>query len=149
IVKKIKEEVPIKIIFKKPNRAESEEADIVSAVEYSESIRKGILTKPLLEKLYDEKGGFLADNYELKYGQLLTRFFELENEWQRLNFKENKTKEDEKKLSETAAEFMKIQSNLQALESARNSLFQNTAENRAQNKTIFWLILFLTYVQED
>lgn len=149
LVKEIEEEIPVKIIFKRPNRPESEEADSVSAIEYSESIRKGILTKPLLEKLYDEKGGFLAENYESKYGKLLAQFFELENEYRRLDFKENKTAEDKTKISETAAQFINIQRELQGIESARNNLFQNTAETRAQNKTILWLTLFLTYIQED
>src|SRR6266478_3572985 len=74
LVSEVEEETPIKIIFKRPSRAESEEADIVSAVEYSESIRKGILTKPLLERFYDEKGGFLAEDHTAKYGKLLMRF---------------------------------------------------------------------------
>lgn len=139
----------INIICKKPNRLESEEADIVSAVEFSESIRKGILTKPLLEKLYDEKGGFLAENYENKYGKLLARFFELENEYHRFDLKDDKTEEDREKLKTTAAELVTVRNKIQALEASRNSLFQNTAENRAQNKTIFWLTLYLTYIQEN
>ena len=149
LVTKEKVSKPIKIIFKKPNRVESEEADVVSAVEYSDSIRKGILTKPLLEKLYDEKGGFLAENYEDKYGKLLGRFYELENESYRLRLKENPTTEDKEEINRLAGEFVTIRNKLQELESSRNSLFQNTAENRAQSKTIFWLTLFLTYIQED
>jgi hypothetical protein len=149
LVKEVEQDAPIKIIFKKPNRAESEEADSVSAVEYSDSIRKGIITKPLLEKLYDEKGGFLAENYEKKSGQLLSRFWELENKFQTLNIKENKTADDQEELNQIAGEFVQVRNNLQALESQRNTLFQNTAETRAQNKTVFWLTLFLTYIQED
>lgn len=149
LVKEVEQDVPVKVVFKKPNRAESEEADTVSAIEYAESVRKGILTKPLLEKLYDEKGGFLIDDYEGKYNSLLGQFFEVETEFQNLNFKETKTAEEEEKLKELAARFVKIQSSIQSIEGARNSLFQNTAETRAQNKTIFWLVLFLTYIQEE
>ncbi len=149
LVKEVEEEIPVKIIFKRPSRAESEEADIVSSVEYSESIRKGILTKPLLERFYDEKGGFLAENYEAKYGQLLSKFFGFENEYRRLTLKDNKTSDDNERLNQLAADFVKVQQDLQALEASRNNLFQNTAETRAQNKTIFWLTLFLTYTQEN
>ena len=51
LVKEVEEEAPIKIIFKRPSRSESEEADIISAVEFSESIRKGILTPEMIQKL--------------------------------------------------------------------------------------------------
>jgi len=149
LVKDVEKNTPIKIIFKKPSRLESESADTVSAVEYAESVRKGILTKPLLEKLYDEKGGFLVDDYEGKYNSLLGTYFELETEFQKLNFKEVKTPEDQNKLKELAGDFVKVQNSLQSIEAARNNLFQNTAETRAQNRTIFWLTLFLTYTQED
>lgn len=149
LLREVEEELPVKVILKRPSRAESEEADIVSAVEYSESIRKGIITKPLLERFYDEKGGFLAENYESKYGSLLARFFELENEFRRLQIKENQTVEDKERINYLGGEFIKVQRDLQTLEASRNSLFQNTAETRAQQKTIFWLVLFLTYIQED
>lgn len=150
LLKDVEQKVPVKVIFKRPSRAESEEADIVSAVEYSESIRKGILTKALLERFYDEKGGFLAENYEARYGQLLTRFYTFQNEYTRLTtLKDNKKPEDQKRLNELIIGFGKVKSELEALESSRQSLFQNTAETRAQNKTILWLILFLTYIQED
>ena len=149
LVTKEKVTKPIKLIFKRPNRAESEQADVVSAVEYSQSIRKGILTKPLLERFYDEKGGFLSEDYEAKYGKLLMKFYELQNEYTRITALEDKSLNNDQRLAEIATEFIKVQNDLQALDSARNSLFQNTAEVRAQNKTVFWLLLFLTYIQED
>lgn len=151
LTKDVEEEIPVKVVFKKPTRSESEESDIVSAVEYAESVKKGILTKPLLEKYYDDRGGFRIDEqpYEKKYNSLLEEFFAVETEFQTLNFKENKTDEEQAKLKEIVARFVSIQSSIQSIEGARNSLFQNTAEVRARNKTIFWLVLFLTYVQEE
>lgn len=151
LTKDVEEEIPVKVVFKKPTRSESEEADVISAVEYAESVKKGILTKPLLEKYYDDRGGFKIDEqpYEKKYNSLLEEFFEVETEFQNLNFKENKTDEETAKLKETVARFVRIQNSIQSIEGARNSLFQNTAEVRARNKTIFWLVLFLTYVQEE
>jgi hypothetical protein len=149
LLKEVEEEVPVNVIFKAPSRSESEQADIVSAVEYSESIRKGILTRPLLERFYDEKGGFLSEDYEDKHGKILGKLYELEKEYTELNYKENKTKEEEKRLSEIAANFVQLNDEFRALQESRNRLFANTAESRAQAKTSFWFVLFLTYIQED
>jgi hypothetical protein len=150
IIKTVEENEPVKIIFKNPSRQEREEADLVYAVEYGRCVRAGVLTSPLIEKLYDEKekSGILSDDFAAKYLHLYERFFEIQNEFTRLDLKEEKTKEDENRLTEVAAEFAKIRNELQNLESSRNSLFQNTAETKAQNKTILWLTLFLTYMQE-
>jgi len=76
------------------------------------------------------------------------KFYTLQNEYTRLTAVESE-KPDDQRLAEIAVEFIRVQNDLQALDAARNSLFQNTAEVRAQNKTIFWLLLFLTYIQED
>ena len=151
IIKTIEETEPVKIIFKNPSRQEREEADLIYAVEYGKCVRAGVLTAPLVEKLYDEKekSGILSDNFAAKYLNLYEKFFEVQNEFTKLDLKEEKTKEDESRISEMAVEFAKIRNELQTLESSRNNLFQNTAETKAQNRTILWLTLFLTYKQES
>lgn len=150
VIKTVEEVEPVKVIFKNPSRSEREEADMVYAVEYGRCVRAGVLTSPLIEKLYDEKekSGILSDDFAGKYLSLYERFFNVQNEFTRLDLKTDKSDEDTKKLNEVAAEFTTIKRDLQALEASRNSLFQNTAETKAQNKTILWLTLFLTYIQE-
>lgn len=150
IVRTIEETEPNKIIFKNPSRQEREEADLVYAVEYGRCVRAGVLTAPLIQKLYDEKekSGILSDNFTSRYLKLYEKFFEVQNAFTKLELKENKSPEDESKLKDLGAEFANIRGELQTLESSRNNLFQNTAETKAQNKTITWLTLFLTYIQE-
>ncbi len=150
IVRTIEENETVKIIFKNPSRQEREEADLVYAVEYGRCVRAGVLTSPLIEKLYDEKekSGILSDDFATKYLHLYERFFEIQNEFTRLDLKEEKTPQEQNRINEVATEFAQIRAELQNLESSRNSLFQNTAETKAQNKTILWLTLFLTYSEE-
>lgn len=150
VIKTIEQQEPVKIIFKNPSRGEREDADMIFAVEYGKCVRAGVLTSPLIEKLYDEKekSGILSDDFADKYLKLYERFFEIQNEFTSLDLKDNKTPEEENRIAQVAVEFSRIKNDLQNLESARNSLFQNTAETKAQNKTILWLTLFLTYSQE-
>lgn len=151
LVKEVKQEEPVKIIFKRPNRLEVEEADMVYAVEYGKCVRAGILTRPLIEKLYDEKdkSGILSDDFSGKYMGLLQDFFTVQNSYTKLQLKDDKTDEDQEKMSSLAAQFGNIRSQLEGLESTRNSLFEHTAENKAQKKTIVWLTLHLTYAEEE
>ena len=151
LTRKVKQKEPVKVIFKRPNRLEVEEADMVYAVEYGKCVRAGILTRPLIEKLYDEKdkSGILSDDFSGKYMGLLQEFWDVQNAYTKLQLKSEKTEEDENKMSQLAARFGKIKNELQGLESTRNSLFEHTAENKAQKKTIVWLTLYLTYVDED
>jgi hypothetical protein len=151
LIQTVEEDVPFKIIFKKPNRLESEEADTIFSVEYGRCVRAGILTRPLVEKLYDDKdkSGILSEDFSGKYITLYERFFAVQNEYMQTNLKDEKTDEDAKKMNSLAYEFSHIKEELQALEASRNDLFQNTAETKAQNKTILWLTLFLTYIQTE
>lgn len=149
LVKTVEEEIPVKIIFKKPTRVEAEEADTVYAVEYGKCVRSGILTKALVEKLYDEKdkSGILSDDFKKKYSDLYEKFYKVQAEYTEATL--SKKKQDKEKIKKLAVEFGKIKNELQALEGARNSLFQNTAETKAEGRTILWLALFLTYIQEE
>ncbi len=148
LIKEVEENEPIQIIFKKPNRIESEEADSVYAIEYGESVRKGILTKPLLEKLYQDKGGILSESHQAKYENLLSTLYVSEDEFKRLSLKEDKTDEEKERVIELAVNMTRARTELRSLESYRNGLFQNTAETRAQNKTVLWIMLFLTYFRD-
>jgi hypothetical protein len=50
VSKKVKKEVPYKIIIKDPTRRELEDADMEYSIEMSNCIKKGILTKAMLQK---------------------------------------------------------------------------------------------------
>lgn len=151
LVSTIEEDVPVEIILKKPSRLESEEADMIYSIEYGKCVRAGVLTKALVEKLYDEKekSGILSDDFNQKYVSLYTKFFNIQNEYTKLDLSDKKTDEDKKRLETLAIEYSEVEGEIRSLELARNSIFQNTAETKAQNKTITWLTLFLTYFKDN
>lgn len=149
LTKTVEVEEPITVIIKKPSRAEAEEADYVYAEEYAKCIRRGFLTNALIEKLYANEDGFLSKDDQERYATQYVKFLGLQNEYQRLSVKQKKTKKDEEKIKEITEDWLEIEQDLQELQAARNSLFSNTAETKARDKTITWLALFLTYVQEE
>lgn len=143
-------DVPITVIFKKPNRLEIEEADSIFSIEFGKCVRNGYLTKPLIEKLYNEKdkSGILSEDYTAKYISLLEKFWHVQNDYTKIQIKSDKSNFDKEEMGRLAVEFTQIKNEIQTLESTRNSLFQHTAENKAQTKTILWLTLFLTHIKE-
>lgn len=149
LTKEIEVEEPVKIIIKKPSRQEAEDADTVYAIEYGRCVRLGMLTNALIDKMYANENGFLSKEDQNRYSAQYVKFLSLQSEYQLLNVKNKKTKKEEERLKQISQEWFEIERDLQELQATRNDLFRNSAETKARDKTITWLVLFLTYIQED
>ena len=137
---------PIRVILKEPNRRQVEEADMEYSIEMSQCVKRGILTKAMLAKKYSDTGGLLAeeDARELnsKYGELA----DLQNDFTKLATKTNKpTEEDTEKKSQILNDIAALRRNIIEIETSYASLFNHTADVKAQNRVIMWYVLNLTY----
>lgn len=144
-----KKPVPVKIILKEPNRRDLEEADIEYSIEMSKCIKRGILTKAMLAKKYSDTGGLLTEDD----AKLLTRRYselgDLQNRYSRLSSKPKKEDKDEKKLSNLLGEMAEKRRDIVDMETSYSSLFNHTADSKAQNKVILWYLVHLSFYQED
>jgi len=144
-----KKPVPVKIILKEPNRKDLEEADIEYSIEMSKCIKRGILTKAMLAKKYSDTGGLLTE----EDAQTLTRRYselgDLQNKYTRLNSKPKKEKSDEKKISDLLGEMASKRRDIVDMETSYSSLFNHTADSKAQSKVILWYLVNLSYYQEN
>jgi len=148
ITSKATDSVPRKFFIKKPTRALFEEAELFYAVRLSEGIKAGLLTRSLLSKRYSNDGGALSDQDKGKYAELYVRLFDKQNEFQKLSVvdKNQRSKEEQEYFDNLTAEIINLRTEIQDFEIAQASLFDQTAENRARNKTILWWILNLSYM---
>lgn len=148
ITSKAKENVPHNFFIKKPTRSLFEEAELFYAVRLSEGIKAGLLTRSLLSKRYSNDGGALSDQDKGKYAEFYIKLFEKQNEFQKLSTtdKKDRTPEEKEYFDNLTAEIINLRSEIQDFEIAQASLFDQTAENRARNKTILWWILHLSYM---
>jgi len=141
--------VPVKIIIKEPNRKELEEADIEYSIEMSKCIKKGILTKAMLAKKYSDSGGLLSE----EDARLLTRQYatlgDLQNKYSRLSAKTKKDQKDEDKLRDLLGEMAEVRKSIVEMESSYSSLFNHTADSKAQNKVILWYLVNLSFYQDN
>jgi hypothetical protein len=121
----------------------------------SEGIKAGMMTRALLAKRFDNDGGVLSDDDKTRYSALYFTLFELQNEYQRISLidKAKRTTVEEDKFKDIVKALIETREKIQDFETAQASIFDQTAENRARNKTIMWWTLMLAYeaveAQED
>lgn len=138
----------IEFALKKPTRALFDEAELFYGVKLAESIKAGMLTKTLMLKKYDNDGGIFTQNEVNRIKDLLVALAESQRELSEIEEK-NKDKELSKEdLDKTLVISQRIESlrtELVEIENNKNNLFEQTAENRAKNKTMMWWVLNLAY----
>ena len=127
----------------KPNRRQVEDAEMEYAVEMSKCIKKGILTKTMLAKKYSDTGGLMSEKQAQRLMQLYHSMAEKTNEYSRLSTLERKTKKVKEKMSDIENDIVEIKREVVDIETSNISLFNQTAETKAQNATVRWYTLVL------
>lgn len=145
--KKIKE--PVEVQVKRPNRRELEEAELEYSVEMSKCIKKGILTKAMLGKKYSDTGGLFSEEDSADYAKLYKQALDLQNEYMRLDTINKRTENQEKRFEEVKEETAVNRTKIIEFESNFQSLFDHTADVKAQNRVLLWYCLHLTYVYDE
>ena len=151
VTQNVEKSVEHTYFIRKPTRAMFDEAELFYAVTLSEGIKAGLLTRALLLKRFNNDGGILSDDQQKSLSDLYTDILEKQNEFQRLSLKtkSERTKEEQDKYRETLTFLHESRKQIQDFETAQASLYDQTAENRARNKTILWWILSLSYEFDD
>ena len=152
VSQKVEKKVPYEIILKEPGRRQLEEADMEYSIEISRCVKKGVLTKAMLAKKYSDTGGILTEKDADRLVDLYGDLSELEGEAAKMgiktagNLKEKKMSEKAKTLHGRLA---LIRRDIVNLEASYQSLFNHTADVKAQNRVILWYVLNLAYLQQE
>lgn len=133
------------ILIKKPNRREIEEADMEYSVAMSSAVSKGVLTKQMLAKKYSDTGGLMSETDATDLFDLYKQLFDLSNKYAETKSLDKGTKKEQEKLEAISDELIRLRRQVVDKESQYQSLFDHTAEVKAQNKVIRWYALNLTY----
>ena len=148
--KTVKKSVDKTFVVKKPTRALYDEAELFYGVRLSEGIKAGLLTRALLAKRFNNDGGILSDPEKEKFSTLYMSLFEKQARASEIENKpkRERTKEEETELEIIIEELNASREQIQEFEMSQASLFDQTAENRARNKTILWWVLNLAYEKD-
>lgn len=144
VTQKVKEEVPVKIIIKQPSRKNLEDAELQFSIEMSNCIKKGILTKGMLTKKYSDTGGVLSEDDAKELVTLYNKITQLQNDLLRLTSKSDYDKEAEAVIID---KITNLRMRMVQVESTYRALFDNTADNIAQNNVIRWFCLHMAHTQ--
>jgi hypothetical protein len=149
VTKKVKEKVPLTIKIKRPSRRELEDAELEFSVEMSKCVKKGILTKAMLAKKYSDSGGLMSEDDAKSLVDSYKNIFDLQNEFSRMEIIQNKSEKQLARVNEITTELVEIRRKIVEFESNYQSLFDHTADVKAQNRLILWYVIMLTHIQED
>jgi hypothetical protein len=149
VSKKVTKDVPHKIIIKEPSRRQLEDADMEYSIEISRCIKKGILTKAMLAKKYSDTGGILTEKDAQRLVDLYSDLADLELEMAKRGSTPNAKQKDGKDQKGLGGKIAMARREIVNLESAYQSLFNHTADIKAQNRVILWYMVNLAHVESD
>ncbi len=151
VTKDVTKNVDQDYFIRRPTRRLYDDAELFYGVKLSEGIKAGLLTRALLAKRFSNDGGILSEREKTEFGDLYTEVFDKQVELQSLNLKtrEQRTKKENQEFQELTEWLSNARERIQEFESSQSSLYDQTAENRARNKTILWWVLNLAHGVED
>ena len=134
---------PVEFVIKKPSRRIVDEAEAQYAIELSKNIKKGIVTKDMLVKKYADTGGSLTEEETKDTLRKLQRSNEITNKVQMLS-----ATGKEKNKSEIE-ELVQIRKNLIDIEMSVQSVYEHTADARAERSMLLWYAVQLGGIVEE
>jgi len=150
ITKKVKKEVPTRIVIKRPTRRQVEKADLQYTVKLSELMKLGVLTRAMVTKKYADTGGVLTED-EAKYlTSRYKRLSEIQKDFVNLSIRaENLSDEKKADLTKVTEEINGIRREIAEIESNYSFIFQHTSDMKATNHVILWYSLMLAFTEEQ
>jgi hypothetical protein len=135
----------------KPNRKLKEDGELFYAKEVSRFAKAGVLPKAAWGTILSNGGGSISEKEREVYGELLLKFRDASFELQSILIKteSERTEAEKKRSDEIIIELDEIRKEIQSFESSQISIFENTAEAKARNRTILWWVLFTSYIEKN
>ena len=149
ISKKVTKKMPYEIVLKEPTRRQLEDADMEYSIEISRCVKKGVLTKAMLAKKYSDTGGILTEKDAQRLVDLYSELADLEMEMAKRGSAPNAKQKDGKDKKGLGGKIAMARREIVNLESAYQSLFNHTADIKAQNRVILWYMVNLAHVKSD
>ena len=137
--------VPHYFAIRKPTRSLFDEGELFYGVRVAEGVKAGLLTNQMLSKRYMDDGGAKSEVESSFENVLYTTIVNKKLRFQELETKKDRTKEEEEELGLVKSEIVNMEHKAQKYEANQGSLFDQTAESRARDKTITWWALNLCY----
>ncbi len=140
-------EKPVRVIIKSPGRAEITESQNIYQITFSDGIRRGLLPRILISKIFRESNGILTQNELKDLEGVSKKIVDIQTEYEKI--KESADLKDKNRVKELLLEFSAANQKLEQLEEVNSSLFVNSAESIAGERQLIFNILFLSHIEVD
>lgn len=139
----------VDIIIKKPNNSMIENAEFYYASKFNEYLNAGFLSKAMVQKKLSDLGGALGKTTEESITNEIANIFDAQRVVQFYSSSESELTEDQKQKLDKAKKLLsKSQKTLLEYNTNISSMFNQTADVKAQEKLIKWLALFCCFYKE-
>lgn len=139
---KVKRNVSVPFALKVPSRMEREDIDVERSIWWSRFVERGILPTALVNKIYSNNGGILDHVDQVLLAQYQAKFMAAEVELKRLEVNEPT---NVVALEAARLAFMQHRNAILRIQTDNAVFFENTAEAKARDKVIEWVLLHMTY----
>ena len=139
------------IVLKKPNNSMIENAEFYYASKFNEYLNAGFLSKAMVQKKISDLGGALGKATEENITNEITNIFDAQRivQFYSSSKTEDLTEEQKQKLDKAKKLLAKSQKTLVEYNTNLSSMFNQTADVKAQEKLIKWLALFCSFSKEN
>ena len=138
---------PTEFVIKKPTRRIMDEAEAQYAIEMSNNIKRGIVTKAMLVKKYADTGGTLTEAETKDMVKKLQRSNEVANKVQMLTAVDKK--KNQKEIEELNSELLVLRKELTDIEMSMQGVYDHTADARSERAMLLWYTIQLAREIED
>ena len=146
-----KKKEKVEIVLKKPNNSMVENAEFYYASKFNEYLNAGFLSKAMVQKKISDLGGALGKATEENITNEITNIFDAQRivQFYSSSKSEDLTEEQKQKLDKAKKLLAKSQKTLVEYNTNLSSMFNQTADVKAQEKLIKWLALFCSFYKEN
>jgi hypothetical protein len=138
-----------RVVFVKPHMSKIEEAEFFYGQKFNEYINSGFLTKAMLNKKMGDIGGLSSKVSVESLQKAIVDNIEASRVIEFYGSSKDLTEEQKNKLEEAKLTFASTQAQVSDYERAIRSQFSQTADVKAEQKLIEWLIFHLSFYEED
>ena len=144
-----KKKIKNRIVFAKPSVSERENADFFYGQKFNEFINAGFLTKAMLAKKMGDMGGMTSGKAQDMISDLILDNIEASRTIEFYKGAEKLDEDQKKELELAEKKYADTRKNIYEFEMSMRNQFSQTADSKAENKLIEWLVLHFSYYEEE
>lgn len=136
------------VFVKKPTRSQIQEADMYYSIQLNKYIKMGLLTSEQLAKRHIDVGGTFSDQQQKDFAEIQSVLANKQEMLLRILSKENISDSEEERKKKLLKDIAILKSQASEYEYIKNQAYEHTANTKARNDVILWLILNLTHFKK-